>query len=117
MTARTGGPATLLAILPRSPPIWRSTRVRVVFHPGWIPDKFADVDEKKFCFVHIDVDLYEPTRASLAFFGERLTPGGILICDDYGFETCPGARLAMDEYAGAVRKPVVHLPTGQGIIF
>ena len=84
----------------------------VVFHPGWIPDKFADVGEKKFCFVHIDVDLYEPTRDALAFFGERLMPGGILICDDYGFETCPGARLAMDEYAGAVRKPVVHLPDG-----
>ena len=85
---------------------------RVVFHPGSIPDHFQDVGEKKFCFVHIDVDLYEPTRDALAFFGERLMPGGILICDDYGFETCPGARLAMDEYAGAVRKPVVHCPHG-----
>ena len=82
MTARAGGPATLPAILPRLPPNLEKYASRVVFHPGWIPDKFADVGEKKFCFVHIDVDLYEPTRDALALFGQRLAPGGILICDD-----------------------------------
>jgi len=90
---------------------------RVVFHPGWIPEKFPKVGDKQFCFVHVDVDLYEPTRHVLAFFGKRLVPGGIVVCDDYGFETCQGARIAMEEYADAVKKLVVHLPTGQGVIF
>jgi O-methyltransferase len=88
----------------------------IVFHPGWIPEKFSEVSEKKFCFVHIDVDLFTPTRDALAFFGPRMTPGGLIVCDDYGFETCPGARRAMDEYAGASGQTVVHLPTGQGMI-
>ena len=89
---------------------------RVVFHAGWIPEKFSEVSDKKFCFVHVDVDLYEPTRDALAFFGPRTVRGSVIICDDYGFETCPGARRAMDEYAAASRQTVVHLPTGQGII-
>jgi len=90
---------------------------RLVFHPGWIPHKFKDVSEKQFCFLHVDVDLYEPTRATLDFFGPRMVPGALIICDDYGFETCPGARKAMDEFAAACKRTVVHLPTGQGVIF
>jgi hypothetical protein len=89
----------------------------VVFHPGWIPEKFSEVSDKRFCFLHVDVDLFEPTRDALAFFGPRVTPGGLIVCDDYGFETCPGARRAMDEYARDSAQPVVHLPTGQGVIF
>ena len=89
---------------------------RIAFHAGWIPEKFTEVAGKKFCFVHLDVDLYEPTRDALAFFGPRTVSGGLIVCDDYGFETCPGARRAMDEYAAASRQTVVHLPTGQGIV-
>ena len=29
---------------------------------GWIPERFDEVSDLRFCFVHIDVDLYEPTR-------------------------------------------------------
>ena len=89
----------------------------IEFHPGWIPAGFSEITEGRFCFVHIDVDLFEPTRDALAFFGQRLAPGGLIVCDDYGFETCPGARRAMDEYAGASGQTIVHLPTGQGVIF
>jgi hypothetical protein len=90
---------------------------RTVFHAGWIPDCLADAADRKFCFVHVDVDLYEPTKASLDFFRPRMVPGGIIVCDDYGFETCPGARRAVDEFAASNFMPVVHLPTGQGVLF
>jgi len=90
---------------------------RVVFHPGWIPEQFPEVADRKFCFVHVDVNLYQPTRDALAFFGPRVVAGGIILCDGYGFETCPGARRAAEEYTGESGQTVVHLPTGQGIIF
>lgn len=86
-------------------------------HAGWIPERFSDVDAHVFALVHVDVDLYEPTLACLQFFAPRLVPGGMIVCDDYGFETCPGARLAVDEYVQAHRLPFVHLPTGQAIVF
>lgn len=89
----------------------------IQYHPGWIPERFVDVAGSRFAFVHVDVDLYQPTRDSLEFFYPRLVPGGVLLCDDYGSSACPGARRAFDELV--VNKPegsVVHLPTGQGLI-
>ncbi|MBI4348176.1 MAG: class I SAM-dependent methyltransferase [Elusimicrobia bacterium] len=67
-------------------------------YKGWIPERFAEVADRKFSFVHIDVDLYEPIRDSLAFFFPRLAEGGALVLDDYGFAEFPGAKKAADEY-------------------
>ena len=89
---------------------------RVVFHQGWIPDRFADVSELQFAFVHIDVDLYQPTRDSVEFFYPRMPAGGIILCDDYGFGTCPGARQAMDEFFSDKPEKVISLPGGGGFI-
>jgi len=88
----------------------------VRFYPGWIPDRFGDVEDRRFCFAHIDVDLYGPTKASLEFFYPRMVPGGIVLCDDYGFATCPGATQAMDEFMANRPEPIVHCPTGQAFI-
>lgn len=68
------------------------------YHPGWIPQRFSDVEQESFCFVHVDVDLYEPTRDSLEFFWERLVDGGIIVIDDYGYTQFPGARKAVQEF-------------------
>ena len=90
---------------------------RYTLYKGWIPDRFGEVADKKFSMVHIDVDLYEPTLAALEFFYPRVSTGGIILCDDYGFKSCPGARKAMDEFF--IDKPearVVHLTTGQGVV-
>ena len=84
---------------------------------GWIPERFGEIANLTFCFVHIDVDLYQPTKDSVDFFFPRLEKGGMLICDDYGFTTCPGARAAMDEYFENRPERIVELPTGQGLVF
>jgi hypothetical protein len=89
---------------------------RVAVHPGWIPSRFDEVAGESFAFVHIDVDLYEPTRDSLAFFYDRMVEGGLILCDDYGFASCPGARRAMDEFFTVHSETIVHLPTGQGLV-
>lgn len=88
----------------------------VVFHRGWIPDRFEEVADRTFSFVHIDVDLYEPTRVSLEFFYPRMASGGVIVFDDYGFVTCPGARVAIDEFAAGISEPAVEVPTGQAFL-
>lgn len=88
----------------------------VRLHPGWIPDRFPDVDAQRFSFVHIDVDLYEPTRDSLDFFYPRMQVGGIILCDDYGCTTCPGATAAFDEYLQEKPEPMIGLPCGGGFL-
>ncbi len=67
-------------------------------YEGWIPDRFHEVKDKSFCFIHIDVDLYEPTLESLNFFYSRLNQKGIIVCDDYNFCQFPGAKKAFDEF-------------------
>ena len=79
----------------------------VSLHKGWIPAVFPTVpglDQCRFSLVHVDVDLYEPTRDSLAFFGPRMVDGGVFVIDDYGSANFPGCRSAVDEYM-AQRKP------------
>ena len=65
---------------------------------GWIPRRFKEISEQKFSFVHIDVDMFQPTLDSLKFFFPRLEKNGIIICDDYNFSSFPGAKKAWDEY-------------------
>ena len=71
---------------------------------GWIPDIFqeANIQDNKFAFVHIDVDLFEPTYESVKYFFPKLSPGGVLICDDYGSEIFPGATLAIDQFLNSI---------------
>ena len=86
------------------------------YHRGWIPEAFPGVEDRRFKFVHIDVDLYQPTRDSLEFFYPRMVPGGVILCDDYGSTRCPGAHRAMDEFfEGKPEGPVVDLLNGQGL--
>jgi hypothetical protein len=83
-----------------------------VLHKGWIPDRFADVADRKFAAVHVDVDLYGPTRDSFEFFYPRLVRGGLFVCDDYGFSTCPGATRAVDDFLADKSEAVIILDCG-----
>ena len=83
---------------------------------GWIPERFPEVANEKFRLVHIDVDLYEPTRDSLEFFYPRISTGGVMVFDDYGVTSCPGAYKAVNEFMNDKPEYVLHLPTAQGII-
>ena len=70
----------------------------IKIYKGWIPEKFNLVANSNFSFVHIDVDLYEPTKSSLEFFYPRLSNGGIIVCDDYNSLEFDGAKRAWDEF-------------------
>lgn len=88
---------------------------RCTLHKGWIPEKFPEVAAKTFSFVHVDVDIYEPTKSSVEFFYPRLNTGGVLLCDDYGFTTCPGATRAVDEFLADKPEKMLALPAGGGL--
>ena len=88
----------------------------LVFHRGWIPERFSDVADSRFSFVHVDVDLEQPTSDSIEFFYFRLEPGGILLCDDYGHATCPGATAAADSFLATRPEKMISLSTGGGVL-
>ena len=90
----------------------------ISYYKGWIPDRFDNVSNSKFCFVHIDVDIYNPIRDSIEFFYPRLVSGGIMIFDDYGYSAqFPGAKKAVDEFINTIKpRYFFALPSGQAIV-
>jgi len=86
-------------------------------YAGWIPSRFEEVRDLKFSFVHIDVDLYEPTLDSLKFFYPRLSKGGVIQCDDYGLSQFPGAKKAVDEFLSSDVKPTFFYKAPMGSCF
>jgi hypothetical protein len=83
---------------------------------GFIPDRFNEINTVEFKFVHIDVDLYEPTKESLECFYSKMAIGGIILCDDYGFSSCPGAKKAFDDFFLDKKEVIVQLSSGQAFI-
>ena len=89
---------------------------RCRYYKGWVPARFPEVQDRSFAFVHIDVDLYQPTRDTLDFFYPRVNPGGVIVCDDYGSTLCPGARKAMDDFMADKPEAIFQIPTGQALV-
>ncbi len=82
---------------------------------GWIPDVFAKLPEQNYRFVHIDVDVYEPTLASFRYFFPRLSTGGVMMCDDFGpwaNNNWPGCIRAVNEFANETGVVYAVLNTG-----
>lgn len=86
------------------------------YRKGWIPERFPEVKDRRFGFVHIDVDLYQPIRDSLEFFYPRMVSGGIIVLDDYGFLCFPGAKKATDEFLATHSCFFMSLPSGSAFI-
>jgi O-methyltransferase len=69
---------------------------RVEFHKGMFPASAASVQNLRFSFVHLDVDLYQSTLDSLKFFYPRMSAGGIIITHDYAWDA--GVDQAFAEF-------------------
>ena len=85
---------------------------------GRIQDVAAKVTADPIALVHIDVDIYEPMAFTLGLVAGRMATGGIIVADDYGSVTCPGARQSVDEFceAQAGRFFKLELQTGQALL-
>lgn len=65
---------------------------------GYIPEVLKYLPDETYRFVHIDVDLANPTIDALNFFYPRLLVGGAIIIDDYGFKLWSGTKRAIDSF-------------------
>jgi hypothetical protein len=83
---------------------------------GLIPDTLPQVTSERIAYLHIDMNIAAPEVAAAEYFWPRLTPGAILLLDDYGFAAHDDQRDAMDRFAAARGVRIAALPTGQGVI-
>lgn len=84
---------------------------RIAYGPGWIPEAFPR-DARRYRFAHVDVDLYQPTKAAFEYFWPRLVPGAVMVCDDYNWA---GAKRAVEEFSAAARASFTTTPTTQAV--
>ena len=65
---------------------------------GWFADIPAERLPAEISLAHIDGDLYQSTLDALRKVYDRVTPGGVVILDDYGWELTPGVARACSEF-------------------
>lgn len=84
------------------------------FHKGLVPQTLDSVKDKKFSFVHLDVNLYEPTLDCLKFFYPRMNPGGVILTHDY--PNLAGVKQAFDEFFEEKSEPLLRVTNNQCLI-
>lgn len=57
---------------------------------------FMAHDYERISLLHLDMDVYEPTKLALGILIDKIVPGGLVVIDDYG--TVNGATEAVDEF-------------------
>ena len=90
---------------------------RVTCHKGLMPQTFCGLENLRLGFSHVDVDIYQSVADCCAFVYPRTALGGIILFDDYGLPSCPGARRAVDEFFADKPEFPIVLRTGQAIVF
>jgi len=84
---------------------------------GVFPDETASsLDGQSFRFCHIDVDVYQSAHDILNWLWPRLVLGGMVVYDDYGFDSCSGISKHVDEQAGSNDRVVIHNVNGHAIV-
>jgi O-methyltransferase len=89
----------------------------VVFRPGFFPATASGLQHETFSLVHCDMDIHSSVSDFCQFFYPRLVRGGVMVFDDYGWLSCPGAKTAVREFCARQGAFELYLPTGQAIIW
>lgn len=88
--------------------------VNVEYHVGYFPQTATNLESKRFALVHLDADQYQSIKDGCEFFFPRISPGGVLICHDYGIYH--GVKKAIDEYFLDQRDIIIEYPDAYGSV-
>lgn len=83
---------------------------------GCVPDSLHGNMPEKIAFLHIDLNNSVAELGALEVLFERLSPGGILILDDYGWLVYHQQRALEEPWLRKHGYYVLELPTGQGMV-
>lgn len=79
-----------------------------------VPEYVQNRPELKISLLHVDVDVYKPTKVILDHLFDKIVRGGVIVFDDYG--TVAGETQAIDEFFEGkdvmIEKPSIsHIPS------
>lgn len=69
---------------------------------GVFPDETASAVNGTISLLHVDVDVYQSAKDSVAWALPRLPEGAAMVFDDYGFSGCEGITRLVHELRGSL---------------
>lgn len=70
---------------------------------GCFPESAIEVKDE-FCFVNLDMDLYQPMLAGIDFFYPQMVSNGVILLHDYFHPDLQGVKRAVDDYEKRTKK-------------
>ena len=83
---------------------------------GVVPDILPRVAADRVAFLHLDMNCAQPEVDALRYFWNRLSPGAVVLLDDYSRKDYAPQGDAIDRLAAELGATVASVPTGQGLI-
>ncbi len=83
---------------------------------GKVPDVLAEAAPDQIAFLHIDMNNAEAERGAMEVLFDRVSPGGIIVLDDYGWSAYRDQMASADQFMQSRGLSVLELPTGQGLV-
>lgn len=83
---------------------------------GKVPDVLSESAPRHIAFLHIDMNNAEAERGALEVLFERVSEGGMIVFDDYGWTGYRDQKAAADAFLRRYSLYVLELPTGQGLV-
>jgi hypothetical protein len=89
---------------------------RVHLVQGKVPDTLASVEIDKVAYLSIDMNIAYPERRAIEYFWPKMSPGALVVLDDYAWRGHEAQKTSLDEFALSVGVEILTLPTGQGLM-
>ncbi len=84
---------------------------------GVFPDDTGSlIEDRRFRFCHIDVDVYQSAKDVIEWIWGRLVIGAIVVYDDYGFTGCEGITKLVNDERRRTDRIVVHNLNGHAVV-
>ena len=89
--------------------VWTVSKIVMVFNHKYRGQLRCGRNKHgRFPFLNLDVDLYEPSKVILEYLWPLMSPGGIMLLDDYA--KFPGETKAADDYFGGMEIEIKPWP-------
>lgn len=83
---------------------------------GVVPEVLEGVSPEKIAFLHLDMNSALSELGALEVLFDRIVPGGMIVFDDYGWQSYRAQKQAEDEFMRQRDYKIMELPTGQGLL-
>lgn len=80
-------------------------------HKGLFSECSKDIEDQ-FCFVNLDMDLYQPQLDGLRFFWNKMQLGGIILLHDYFNPKLPGVMKSVEDFEKEIGQVLPKFPIG-----